>query len=294
MIKLEKYGEVLTNVDLKKYNTYGIGGKAKYLVKPFNVSSLKDLILDLKKNDISYYLLGMGSNVILPDTDYDGVIIRLDNLNTITINNEKAEVEGGVLLTYLSNYLIDKGYVNLAFCNGVPGTVASAVIGNVGCFKHEIFDYLISVTIINEEGNIETILKKDLSYGYRYTEFKKRNVVIIAATFILEKGDKLLAQKEIQENNLYRQTHQPLGTKNAGSVFRNPIGYAAGKLIEDAKLKKMMVGGAMVSEKHANFIINYHNATSSDIIELITKIKKEIKRIYDIDLELEQIIVKWS
>ena len=287
MIKLEKYGEVLTNVDLKKYNTYGIGGMAKYLVKPTSVSSLQNLISDLKKNNISYYLLGMGSNVILPDNDYDGVIIRLDNLNKITIKDEKVEVEGGVLLTYFSNYLIDRGYVNFAFCNGVPGTVASAVIGNVGCFKHEIFDYLINVTIINEEGNIEIVAKENISYGYRYTEFKKQNVVIIAATFVIEKGDKLL------ENNLYRQAHQPLGTKNAGSVFRNPIGYAAGKLIEDAKLKKMMVGGAMVSEKHANFIINYHNATSSDIIELITKIKKEIKRIYDIDLELEQIIVKW-
>lgn len=290
---LEKYGEVKENIDLKKYNTYGIGGKARFLVKPLDISNLVSLIKYLKEENMAYFLLGSGSNVILPDEDFLGVIIRLDNLNKIVIQDDLAFIEGGVPLTFFSNYCLSLGYTNLVFCNGVPGTVASALVGNVGCFKHEIYEYLVDVTILNEKGNIEKIAKENIQYSYRYTEFKKRNIVILKATFKLEKGSVSIAEEKIKEQILFRQKNQPLGTKNAGSVFGNPLNNSAGKLIEEAGLKNRRVGGAVVSTKHANFIINDNNAKSSDIISLIEIIKKEVKEKYNIDLKLEQQIVKW-
>lgn len=290
---LTQFGEVVLDVDLKKYNTYRIGGITQYLVKPFDVDSLIALIKFLKNNNMAYYLLGSGSNVILPDTNFEGVIIRLDNLKHIEFKNDTCIVEGGMFLASLVNLCLEKGYTNLAFAASIPGTVASAIVGNVGAYNHEIFDYVKDVTILDENDTIKTLNGEDIYHAYRDTEFKKRKVIIIKVTLKLAKGDVSLAKKTIKDNLAHRRETQPLEYPNAGSVFRNPYPLIAGKLIEESHLKGKMIGGAMVSRKHANFIINYNNATSSDIITLIELIKKEIKERNNIDLELEQIIVKW-
>lgn len=290
---MKEYGEVLENIDLKKYNTYGIGGTAKYLVSPDSSENLARLLKYLRDKDISWYILGGGSNVILPDSNYDGVIIRLDKLDDYEVKHDVIRVGAGIPLGTMVKKMLDDGYTNYSGLMGIPGLLGGAIVGNAGAYGVAIFDYLISVTVMDYDGNIRVLKKEDITYDYRDTELKRSIVIIIAAEFTGIKGNVAEAKEKIRENASKRRCTQPLEYKNAGSVFRNPPSSSAGYMIEHAGLKGFRVGGAKVSEKHANFIINYDNATSRDIIELITIIEKEVKKRYNEELKLEQVIVKW-
>ena len=287
---MREYGTVLENVDLKKYNTYGIGGKAKYLVMPDSLKDLQDLLAFLQQEKRPWYILGGGSNVILPDTDFNGVIIKLDHLNNYSVHKDIITVGAGITLGEMVNKMLADGYTNYANLLGIPGLLGGAIIGNAGANGTNIFDNLLSVTILRD-GNIVELKKDDINYDYRYTEFKNTQAIILNAKFQGIKGNVAMAKEMVKENLERRKNTQPLGTKNAGSVFKNPSNFAAGYLIERAGLKGFKHGGAKVSDKHANFIINFNNATSRDIIELITIIKTEVKKRFQVDLELEQIIV---
>lgn len=291
---MKEYGEVKEFVDLKKYNTYGIGGISKYLVMPEDIDDLSSLIKYLNKENIPWYVLGGGSNVILPDEDFDGAIIKLDKLNRVVIDNDIITAEAGISLGMFVNTLLDHGFVNYAHLMGIPGTLGGAIVGNAGAYNVSIFDYLISVSIIDADGNKKILNKEDIEYDYRYTEFKGKNSIVVAASFKGIYGDVALMREQIQLNLEKRRNTQPLEYKNAGSVFKNPPEYSAGYLIEHAGLKGLTVGGAKVSEKHANFIINYDNATSRDIIKLIGIIKNTVEDKFNIELNLEQVIVKWE
>ena len=291
---MKEYGEVKEFVDLKKYNTYGIGGISKYLVMPEDIDDLSSLIKYLNKENIPWYVLGGGSNVILPDEDFDGAIIKLDKLNRVVIDNDIITAEAGISLGMFVNTLLDHGFVNYAHLMGIPGTLGGAIVGNAGAYNVSIFDYLISVSIIDADGNKKILNKEDIEYDYRYTEFKGKNSIVVAASFKGIYGDVVLVREQIQLNLEKRRNTQPLEYKNAGSVFKNPPEYSAGYLIEHAGLKGLTVGGAKVSEKHANFIINYDNATSRDIIKLIGIIKNTVEDKFNIELNLEQVIVKWE
>lgn len=291
---MKEYGEVKEFVDLKKYNTYGIGGISKYLVMPEDIDDLSSLIKYLNNENIPWYVLGGGSNVILPDEDFDGVIIKLDKLNRVVIDNDIITAEAGISLGMFVNTLLDHGFVNYAHLMGIPGALGGAIVGNAGAYNVSIFDYLISVSIIDADGNKKILNKEDIKYDYRYTEFKGKNSIVVAASFKGIYGDVALVREEIQLNLEKRRNTQPLEYKNAGSVFKNPPEYSAGYLIEHAGLKGLTVGGAKVSEKHANFIINYDNATSRDIIKLIGIIKNTVEDKFNIELNLEQVIVKWE
>ncbi len=290
---MKDFGEVLENIDLKNYNTYGISVKAKYLVKPYNKVSLIKLIKYLDTNKIKWYLLGGGSNVILPDEYFDGVIINLSNLTAYEVTGDEIYAEAGIYLTTLIDKMLDDGYTNYGVLKGIPGQLGGAIVGNAGAYGINIFDYLNSVFIIDENYEIKEIKKEKIDYDYRWTEFKNKKIVIVAAKIKGVKGDVALIKEEISKNFIKRKNTQPLEYKNAGSVFANPPGLAAGYLIEHSGLKNISVGGAKVSEKHANFIINYNNATSHDIINLIEIIKKEVKEKFKVELKLEQVIVKW-
>ena len=285
--------EMLKNVNLQKYNTYGIGGTCKYLIKPKSIMELKDTLKRLKEEKISWYILGSGSNVILPDTDYNGAIIKLDNMQDFAIDNDLITVSSGMLLSVFINKMLELGYTNYASLMGIPGTIGGAIVGNAGVKGITIFDYLVSVKVLEPNGDIIILNKEDIDYTYRNTEFKGTKRIILEATFKGIKGNALEAREKIKETLEKRKNTQPLEYKNAGSVFKNPDGCAAGAIIEQTGLKGLQIGDAQVSEKHANFIINLGNAKSSDIINLIKEIKDKVKEAYNIDLELEQIIVKW-
>ena len=290
---MKEYGEVLENVDLKKYNTYKIGGKARFIVKPYNIKCLKKLLKYITEKNIKYIVLGKGSNIILPDKDYNGVIILLDNLNKINIDNNKVNVECGIILTKFINTLINNNLGGLENLYGIPGTLGGAIHGNAGCYGNVISDYLVNVTYL-ENDTIKTLTKDKCEFLYRDSIFKHdRNKIIISAEFNLLKKDKNEMMTIVKENMLKRKNSQPLDFPNAGSVFRNPINSSAGKLIDDLGLKCLNINDAMISDKHANFIINKGNATSEDIKELINTIKEKVKEKYNIDLILEQEIVKY-
>ena len=282
---MKNYGELLENEPLKKYNTYKIGGKAKYLIKPYNISSLKKLLEYLNNKKIKYLLIGKGSNIILPDEDYDGVVILLDKLNRIEIKDNLAIVEAGAILNNFINECINNSLGGLENLYGIPGTVGGAIVGNAGCNKSEISDNLIEITYLKND-NIITKSKKDCLFEYRNSEFKnKKDIIILSAKFLLEYKDKECMKKTIKNNLIKRKESQPLEYPNAGSVFKNPTNNSAGKLIDNAGLKNYNIGGAFVSDKHANFIINKNNATSKDILSLIKYIEKEISEKENINLE---------
>lgn len=291
---MKEYGTLLENVSLKDYNTYKIGGKTKYLIKPYDINSLIKLIDYLKKNKINYLIIGKGSNIILPDEDFNGVVIILENLNNIIINNNNVIVESGCTLNSFINKIIDNNLGGLENLYGIPGTIGGAILQNAGCNGNVISDYLESVTYL-EDGNIYTINKNECEFNYRSSIFKhNKNKIILSCKFNLELKDKEEMKSIIKNNLIKRKNSQPLEYPNAGSVFKNPKeNIYAGKLIEDERLKGKNISDAYVSEKHANFIVNKGNAKSKDIIDLINLIKKIIKEKYNIELELEQEIIKF-
>ena len=290
---MNEYGEVYNNVNLEKYNTYGIKSYAKYLIKPYDIECLKKLIIYLNNNFIKYIVFGNGSNIIIPDTDFDGAIIKLDKFNDIKYNDDIVQVSSGVKLNILVEDTLNHGYGNLFFLSGIPGTVGGALVQNAGAFNHAIFDYVNDVTVLYD-GKVKIIDKKDIDYSYRYTEFKNnKDLIILSCTIKLEKGNIDGVREQIKENLNKRISTQPLKYKNAGSVFKNPENDSAGRIIDELGLKGLTVGGAKVSDEHANFIINYNFCKSSDIIELINIIKKKVKEEKNIDLELEQEIINW-
>ena len=290
---MNEFGSVLENVDLKKYNTYGIGGIAKYMVFPSSEEKLVKLLDYIKNEKMSWYILGGGSNVIIPDEDYVGVIINLKELNNYEFDKDVINVESGISLGKLVNVMLDAGYTNLSSLMGIPGLLGGAIIGNAGAYGTSIFDYIINVKFIDEDGNIKELNKEEIKYDYRWTEFKEKKVIVLSAKIKCINGNVAEAKEKIKENLEKRRKSQPLEYKNAGSVFRNPPSHAAGYLIEHSGLKGITVGGAMVSKKHANFIINFNNATSRDIINLVELIKSKVKDVYNVELELEQVKVNW-
>jgi UDP-N-acetylmuramate dehydrogenase len=289
---LNNYGEVLENASLENYNTYGIKSSCKYLIKPSSISNLVNLISYLKKNNINYYLLGKGSNVILPDNMFDGVIISLELLNNITFDNNKVYAEAGCLLSKLAMESINNNLSGLEYIALIPGTLGGALYGNAGVKGHTIYDCVKSVLVIHENELLE-LSKDEIDISYRNTSFKHNDDIIVSVNLELTNGIKEEMINIINENRIKRMNSQPLKYKNAGSVFKNPEGNYAGKLIEEVGLKGYSIGDAEVSNIHANFIVNNGNATSKDIKDLINYIKEKVKEKYDIDLELEQIIVEW-
>lgn len=290
---MNEYGQLLENVNLEKYNTYGIKTHAKYLIKPYDVNNLIDLMNYLKTNKIKYFILGNGSNIIMPDNDFDGVIIKLDNFNTIEYNDSIVKVGSGIKLGQLVDDTLNHGFGNLYFLSGIPGTVGGAIVQNAGAFNHSIFEYIKDVTVL-DNGCIRTISKDEIKYSYRYTQFKNNKyLIILSCSIMLEKSNIDEIRKQINNNLQKRVKTQPLKYKNAGSVFKNPDGDSAGRIIDELGLKGLTVGGAKISLEHANFIINYNFCKSSDIIELINIVKKKVKEKKNIDLELEQEIINW-
>ena len=280
-------------ISLKNYNTYRVNTIAKFLVFPKTIEELQEIIKHLKDYNIKYFLLGNGSNIILSMDYYDGVIIKLDNFNSITYNDNLVTAGAGCSLIKLSLDTIEKGLTGMEFSTGIPGAVGASVAMNAGAYNCDLSEILKEITVLTPDNEIKTMKKEELSFEYR-DSFLKRNkdYIVLSATFKLEKGNTEEMKELVNERKQKRISSQPLDMPNAGSVFRNPEGNFAGALIESANLKGYNINGAEVSTKHANFIVNKGGATGEDIINLIDKIQKEIKEKNNIELRLEQIIVR--
>lgn len=289
-------GRVEANVSLSKYTTYRVGGIALAMVYPKSVKKLISLVKLLTGSKIKYKVIGNGSNLLFSDKNFDGVIIRLTELTDIQfLSYNKIRVEAGYSLPKLSLLVAKKGLAGLEFASGIPGTVGGAIFMNAGAYKSDMGYIVQSVRVLTPDCKIITFENREMDFHYRSSFLQKHPEYICLDTVIkLKKGDKELLDEVIKERRARRIESQPLEYPSAGSVFRNPEGNFAGKLIEDLGLKGYRIGGAMVSEKHANFIINYDNATSADIKNLIDYVHDRVMDEYNIDLKIEQEFVNWE
>lgn len=285
--------EYYEDISLEKYNTFRLKTIAKYLIFPKDVSEFINLLKEIKKLNLKYLILGNGSNVIFKNDYYDGIVIRLDNLNNIKITDTNVVVEAGYSLIKLAMETANMSLSGLEFAAGIPGQIGASVAMNAGAYKEELANVVTKVKVINPNLEIEELENNQLDFSYRNSFFKKnKDYIIIEVTLKLNFKDKDSILELIADRRKRRVSSQPLEYPSAGSVFRNPDIAPAGKLIEDANFKNTIIGGAKVSEKHANFIINNGNAKGKDIVDLINLIKEKIKKEYDIDLILEQEIIE--
>ncbi len=284
---------IIKDVNLKNYNTYKIEAKCDYLVDVLSIQGLIDLLAYLKNNNISYMILGNGSNVILDDY-FKGVIIKLSGLNYVNISKNTVSVGAGAMMGSLATNTINENLTGLEWAINIPGTIGGSVVNNAGAYNSEMFDNLVSIKVLNKNLEVEEILKENIVYSYRHTNIKDLGFIVLEATFLLDDGDVEYSKEIIKDRCERRKSSQPLDMPSAGSVFRNPEGDFAGRLIEAVGLKGKKIGGAEVSNKHANFIVNTGNATSNDIKNLIKLIKDEVKKEFKIDLVLEQEIIDWK
>lgn len=288
-------GKYEENVNLSKHTTYRVGGIAKLFVYPKSREKLIILLRELKDKKIKYKVLGNGSNTLFSDKEYDGVIIKLDALNRVRYFRNIVKAEAGVNLIKLSIQTIKRGLAGLEFATGIPGTVGGAIFMNAGAYKSDMGYITKSVEVLTPNLEIITMTNKELDFHYRASFLQKhKGYICLSASFQLRKNDKNLLEEIVEDRRKRRVESQPLEYPSAGSVFRNPENMFAGKLIEDLGYKGYTIGGAKVSEKHANFIINYKNATGEDIKNLIELLKKEVKEKYNVELKCEQEFVNWE
>ena len=296
MIKsfFDKLGiEYQTNASLKKYNTYKIEATCDYLVFPKDETELISVLKQIKDTNLRYLVLGNGSNIILSKDHYNSIIIKLDKLNETTYNGNLVTVGAGYSLIKLAVETIERGLSGLEFAAGIPGCVGASTAMNAGAYNSDMASVVKDIRVLTPELEIKTMNKDELAFEYRDSFLKKnKEYLVLSTTFELTTGDVDTMKNLITERRMKRMTSQPLNMPSAGSVFRNPEGMYAGELIEKSNLKGYTIGGAQVSEKHANFIVNNGRATGKDIVDLINKIQKEIKEKYNVDLKLEQIIVE--
>jgi UDP-N-acetylmuramate dehydrogenase len=301
--------KIKEKIPLKEYTTFKIGGPARYFFVAKSKEDLKNAILWAKKKKLPFFILGGGSNVLFSDNGFDGLVIKLQNTQ-YEIRNTKIVAEAGVPLQKLVLELARRGLSGLENLAGIPGTLGGAIWGNAGAFGREIGNLVEEVKVLDVGSSkleVKKLKNKGCKFGYRGSVFKRRkNWIILEATLKLKKGKKKEIEEKIKEILKLRKEKQPLEFPSAGSVFKNVSiekvpkeirekfkekiknGFLpAGVLIEAAGLKGFQIGGAKISEKHANFIVNVGNAKASDVKELIEKIKKEVKKKFKIQLEEE-------
>lgn len=292
-LEKSKY-DIKENVSFKTLTTYKTGGVCKYLISPFEVLSLIELLKVLKKNNIKFKIFGNGSNILASDKVYDGVIIRLDKFNKVKVDGDIVYAEAFVNLISLSLTCLNNNLTGFEWASGIPGTVGGACYMNAGAYLKSVSDVLISVTVLDEDYNVLEIPLKDLEFGYRKSNLMDKGYIILGAKFKLSKGNYDDILNLITERRERRYKNQPLNYPSAGSVFRNPDGDYAGRLIEECNLKGYVKGGAKISDMHANFIVNYNNATSSDVKDLIELAKLKVHEKFNIDLKCEQELFNWE
>ncbi|MDE5539644.1 MAG: UDP-N-acetylmuramate dehydrogenase [Bacilli bacterium] len=284
---------VTENVSLKKFNTYKIDSTTKYFISVKSIESLIETLKYLREHNIKYFILGGGSNVIL-DNYFDGAVIKLDGPSYVKFNDFEVKAGASVMLARLACETINHNLTGLEWCINIPGTLGGSIAGNAGAYNSEMFDNLISIKVLTPALEVVDMPKSAFEYSYRHTNIKAQNLIVLEGTFLLTRGNKKESQALIQDRSERRKASQPLDMPSAGSVFRNPEGDHAGRLIEAAGLKGKTIGGAMVSPKHANFIVNNGGATSNDIKNLIKLIQKEVKAKFNVDLIAEQEIIDWK
>ncbi|MFW6266290.1 MAG: UDP-N-acetylmuramate dehydrogenase [Halanaerobiales bacterium] len=287
--KLKKINDlkINRNILLSKYTSFKIGGPADIFITPYTIESLKKAIHLINKENIPYFVLGSGSNIIVSDRGYRGIIIYTAKLNKITGRNNLIFAQTGITLSRLAEKAQKWGLSGLEFASGIPGSLGGAIYMNAGAYGGEMKKVIKEVKVLNERGETLTLQGEDLEFSYRSSLLQNKSYIAVEAQLHLEKGNKNKIASLMKKLNQKRREKQPLQWPSAGSIFKRPADDYAGRLIEEADMKGISVGDAQVSQKHAGFIINRGNATASDVLKLIEKIQKNVYKKSGIKLEVE-------
>ena len=267
------------------------GGPADILLIPETKDQIKKSICICKENNIPVYVIGNGSNILVRDGGFRGVVISLKAVNNITVNDDKIEAECGAMLKAVSDKAMENSLTGFEFACGIPGTIGGAVFMNAGAYDGEVSQVIESVEVIDENCNIIKLTNEELDFGYRSSLVMKKGYTVLSAVFKLKKGTVKTIKELVDDLTNKRESKQPLEYPSAGSTFKRPTGYFAGKLIQDAGLKGYSIGGAAVSEKHSGFVINKGNATAKDITDLIEHIQDEVMKQFGVELHTEVRII---
>lgn len=277
---------------MKPYTSFKIGGPVDVFVSPTTKEELVNAINVCKENHIPYYVVGNGSNLLVSDKGFRGVIIQISkNLSDIRRENNTIVAEAGALLARIAKVAEEANLTGFEFAHGIPGTLGGAVAMNAGAYDGEMKDVIVSAVVIDELGNIKTLDKEQLELGYRTSKVQKSGYIVLEATIALNEGNKESITAKMKDLMQRRKDKQPLEYPSAGSTFKRPEGHFAGKLIMDSELRGYQIGGARVSDKHCGFIINQENASFEDVINLIEHVQKTVKEKFNVELEPEVRII---
>jgi UDP-N-acetylmuramate dehydrogenase len=280
--------QVKTGEPMEMHTTFRVGGPADYFVLPETKEELRETVLLCRREEMPYYILGNGSNLLVSDKGYRGVIIQVfKSMNKIRADGNCIHAQAGALLSAIAARALEKSLKGFEFASGIPGTLGGACVMNAGAYGGEMKQVLKQVTVLDSEGNILAIPSEDLEMGYRTSIIAKEGHIVLEAVIELEEGNEEEIRSLMEELKNKRVEKQPLEYPSAGSTFKRPEGYFAGKLIQDSGLRGFSVGGAQVSEKHCGFVINKDHATAADIAELMRRVSQCVEEKFGVALEPE-------
>lgn len=286
--KIVEKEQILIEEPMKKHTTFRIGGPAEYLILPQTAEEIADVVKLCRQEEIPWYIVGNGSNLLVADEGVRGVVIQLlRNFNQIQVEGCQIRMQAGAQNAAVAKRALDASLTGFEFAAGIPGTIGGAVVMNAGAYGGEMKDILKEVTVLDQNGMIRTIPAEELELGYRTSIIARKGYVVLEAVIVLKTGDPKEIKAAIDDLKEKRVTKQPLEYPSAGSTFKRPEGYFAGKLIMDAGLRGFSVGGAQISEKHCGFVINKGNATAKDVTELMDETKKIVMEKFGVALEPE-------
>lgn len=279
---------VHTDEPMSRHTTFRIGGNADYFVKPGNADEVAAVIAVCREYSIPYFILGNGSNLLVSDDGYRGMIINImDNMDSVTVDGRIITAQAGALLVRVSVMARDNALTGLEFASGIPGTIGGAVYMNAGAYGGEMKNVVKTVRAIDGYGRIYELDSEKMDFSYRHSIVEERKLIVLEVTLELEHGSREAIDDRMKELAEARRSKQPLEYPSAGSTFKRPEGYFAGKLIMDAGLRGYSVGGAQVAEKHCGFVINKGGATASDVVELIRDVQHDVDDKFGVTLEPE-------
>ena len=273
---------------MSRHTSFKVGGNAQIFVEPKDEEALKRLLELINTEKINYYVIGNGSNMLVSDKGYKGIIISMLKFTSPSlIENESITISAGKTLKELTELACENSLSGLEFAYGIPGSVGGAVFMNAGAYAGEIKEVLGKVKVMDKEGNVLSLNAGELDLSYRHSNIEEKGYIVLEAKFNLKKADKSAIWEKMQELMARRIDKQPLNFPSAGSTFKRPEGYFAGKLIDDAGLRGYSIGGAKVSDKHCGFIVNADKASAKDVYTLISYVRLKVKEKFDVELEPE-------
>lgn len=288
LLKIMSEEQVKTEEPMKNHTTFRVGGPAEFFVMPRSAEEVKKVIDLCRRESFPYYIIGNGSNLLVSDQGYRGVVLQIyKEMSYIEIEENVVVAQAGALLSAIANKALENGLTGFEFAAGIPGTLGGACVMNAGAYGGEMKDVLEEVAVLTEEGEVLIIPKENLELGYRTSIIARKGYIVLEARIQLREGEKEAIKSLMEELKDKRVSKQPLEYPSAGSTFKRPEGYFAGKLIQDAGLRGFSVGGAQVSEKHCGFVINRENATAADVAELMRQVSARVEEEFGVKLEPE-------